>query len=95
MTVPEFGAICLGIVVGYFVKFFLRRITKFTLQGLSLIITLTFGGLVVNFLKNDASAFWYYPIGLMLGIAIYIGLGLFLGGDPDLVAFHKNEENNN
>ena len=92
MSVPEVGAICLGIAVGYFVKWFLKRLTSYTIQGLGLILTMVFGGAIVNFLKNDATVFWYYPIGLCIGITLYIILALALGGDPEIVAFHKEEK---
>lgn len=97
MTVPEVGAICLGIVVGYFVKWFLKRISNYTLQGLGFILSLVFGGAAVNFLKNDVTVFWYYPIGLLAGIIIYITLALCLGGDPNIIAYHKENtgKNNN
>ncbi len=88
------GATCLGIVVGYFVKYFLTRIKKFTFQGLIVIGSLIGGGGITSLLENG-NAFWYYSIGLLIGIILYIILGLFFGGRPDIIVFRKKDGDGN
>lgn len=69
--VPAIGSASLGIVIGWLVRYFIRRFDKFTPSVLGTIISLAFGGVAVKFLDADRTAVWFYPIGVLLGFAIY------------------------
>jgi uncharacterized membrane protein YeaQ/YmgE (transglycosylase-associated protein family) len=66
------GLICVGFIVGWLILFFLRRFQNFTVEVLGGILGLIFGGVVLSFLQMaDKTDIWYYPIGLVIGWAIY------------------------
>ena len=69
--VPAIGATCLGIVIGFLVRYFIRRFSNFGAGALGSVITIILGGAVIKFLEADKSVWWFYPIGLFLGFAIY------------------------
>jgi hypothetical protein len=69
--VPAIGATCLGIVIGYLVRYFIRRFSNFGAGALGSVITIILGGAVIKFLEADRSVWWFYPIGLFLGFAEY------------------------
>jgi hypothetical protein len=69
--VPAIGATCLGIVIGYLVRYFIRRFSNFGAGALGSVITIILGGAVIKFLEADRSVWWFYPIGLFLGFAFY------------------------
>lgn len=69
--VPALGSTSLGIVMGWLVRYFIRRFHKFSPAVLSSVISLTFGGVAVKFLGADNSVLWYYPIGVLIGFAAY------------------------
>ena len=62
------GSLCLGIVVGWLVRFFIRRF-KSPLLLPSIIIFL--GGNVVTIVGNELNLLWFYSIGIFLGLVIY------------------------
>jgi len=69
--VPALGATCLGIVIGWLVRYFIRRFDKFGPMVLGSLVSIIFGGAVIKFLEADRSVWWFYPIGLLLGFVIY------------------------
>jgi hypothetical protein len=69
--VPAIGASCLGAVVGWLVRYFIRRFEKFGPGVLSSVITIMLGGAAVKFLAADPTVLWFYPIGLFVGFVIY------------------------
>ncbi len=71
MTVAIVGSLSVGIVVGWLVRFFIRRFKKFGPAALSAVVSVLLGGTVVKFLEADRSVIWYYPIGLLAGFIIY------------------------
>jgi hypothetical protein len=60
-TIPAIGAICLGIVIGWLVRYFIRRFDKFNPQVLGSVISIVAGGAVVRFLEADPKVWWFYP----------------------------------
>ena len=70
-VVAAIGATCLGIVVGWLVRYFIRRFTSFSAASLTSVVSIVAGGAAIKFLGKDNSVWWYYPIGLFLGFAIY------------------------
>ena len=65
------GAMSFGVVVGWLVRYFIRRFSAFTPKTLSAVISIVGGGTVVRFLAADVRAVWLYSIGLLLGFIIY------------------------
>jgi hypothetical protein len=69
--IPAFGATCLGIVIGWLVRYFIRRFDKFNPQVLGSVISIVAGGAVVRFIGADPNVWWFYPIGLFAGFVLY------------------------
>jgi hypothetical protein len=69
--VPAIGSTCLGVVVGFLVRFFIRRFDSFGATALGSVITIILGGAVIKFLETDKSVWWFYPIGLLVGFIAY------------------------
>jgi uncharacterized membrane protein YfcA len=65
------GATSLGIVIGWLVRYFIRRFDKFGPMVLGSLVSIIFGGAAIKFLEADTSVWWFYPIGLLLGFVIY------------------------
>lgn len=74
------GATSLGIVAGWLVRYFIRRFDSFTPKTLSAVLSILFGGAIVSFFDADKSLFWFYPIGLLIGFAIYTIIAILAGG---------------
>jgi hypothetical protein len=49
---------------------------------LGTIISIIAGGAVIKFLEAERSVWWFYPIGLLAGFAIYTVLALWALGTP-------------
>ena len=69
--VPALGSTSLGIVIGWLIRYFIRRFKKFTPSILSSVISLAFGGVAIKFLDADRTVVWFYPIGVLLGFVAY------------------------
>lgn len=69
--VPAIGATALGIAIGWLVRYFIRRFDKFGPKVVGSAISIILGGAAIKFLEADKSVWWFYPIGLLLGFAIY------------------------
>jgi uncharacterized membrane protein len=69
--VAAIGATCLGVVIGWLVRYFIRRFEKFGPAVLGAVVSVVLGGAVVKFLEADKSVWWFYPIGLLIGFVIY------------------------
>jgi glycopeptide antibiotics resistance protein len=76
--VPAIGTTCLGIVIGWLVRYFIRRFKKFSPSILSSVITIILGGAALKFLSVDKSTLWFYPIGLLIGFVVYQVIVMFL-----------------
>lgn len=70
-VVIPIGVTCLGIVVGWMVRYFIRRFTKFGPGVLSSLLSIILGGAVLKFLSVDNVTIWFYPIGLFVGFVAY------------------------
>lgn len=70
-AIPFIGAACLGMVVGFLVRYFIRRFDKYGPAALGSVLTIVLGGAAVKYLQEDKSVWWCYPIGLFLGFVIY------------------------
>ena len=69
--IAAIGATCLGIVIGWLVRYFIRRLNKFSPMVLGSLVSIVLGGAVIKFLEADKTVWWFYPIGLFLGFVIY------------------------
>src|SRR4051812_13252283 len=70
-VIPAIGATCLGIVVGWLVRYFIRRFDKFTPSVFGSLISILLGSAVMKVLTADKMTWWFYPIGLLLGFIAY------------------------
>ncbi len=64
------GALSLGSVIGYLVRYFIRRFKNFTPSALTTVVTLIAGGAAVKFFSSEQQpwAVWLYPIGILMGL---------------------------
>ncbi len=69
------GTFCLGIVVIWLVKLFAVKLEKPELKWLSALLAALLGGVALGFLGNFADKnlpwpreFWFYPIGMAVGL---------------------------
>lgn len=100
--IPVIGATCLGIFMGWMVRYFVFRFTEFTPQVLGMTVSVLTGGAIVGFLSNDdnkSETVWFYPIGLLIGCILYSLFGLMARNreDPDRlkgIAYMTNVEVN-
>ncbi len=68
------GVFCTGFVVMWMGFFFVVRFKDYNIEALTGIIAILFGGVVLQFVQYaDKTDFWYYPVGLLIGL---IGYGL-------------------
>ena len=79
-VIPAVGATCLGIVIGWLVRYFIRRFETFNPQILGSVVSILLGGAVVRFLEADKTVWWFYPIGLLLGFIVYSVIAWLVGG---------------
>jgi hypothetical protein len=90
--VPAVGMLCLGLVMAYVSMYFVARLTVHTMTGLVGIMGILLGVIVAKWLADNTDAgvdtVWWYPIGLFVGLATWIGLR-YAGSDetpePDSV----------
>lgn len=72
------SVLCTGLLVGYLAMYFVSRLTGFTLRGLGALLAMLFTGVVISFLGTlgdaDRANMAWYPIGLVLGVAVWIAL---------------------
>ena len=70
-VIPAIGATSLGIVIGWLVRYFIRRFDKFTPAVFGSLISILLGSAVMKFLSADKTIWWFYPIGLLIGFIVY------------------------
>ena len=84
---PSVSALALGIFIGFMAWYFIKRFKEYTTDGLTAVIGVLIGGVVVTFLdwtptaaaSGAASATatvdvvhrWWYPIGLLVGFLVW------------------------
>ena len=75
MTIPDLGAACLGIVIGWLARYFLTRFRSFTPKIMASVVSILVGGAAVEFLSmgtgGGPNTVWFYPIGLLVGFVVY------------------------
>lgn len=79
ISTPAIGVACLGIIMGWLVRYFIRRLKKFGPVTLGAIVIVILGtGVAVRTMGGvDRNNWWYYPIGLFFGVVIYEVVALF------------------
>lgn len=89
--------LCLGFVMAYVSMYFVARLTVHTMTGLVGIIGILLGVVVAKWLADNTAAgvdtVWWYPIGLFVGLATWIGLRYFKGPEtpePDSVTENQS-----
>ena len=58
-------------MVGWLVRYFIRRFESFNPAILGSLISVVLGGAAIRFLESDPNVWWFYPIGLLLGFVLY------------------------
>ena len=75
---PTLGAACLGIVLGWLVRYFLDRIEKLNMKMFASLVSVLCGGVVFKMFPDPFGyAGWFYPMGLLVGILLYPLLKMF------------------
>jgi uncharacterized membrane protein len=87
---PIIGALSLGIVVGWLVRYFIRRFKSFTPKVLGSVVTAAIGGAVIRFLEHDTNVWWFYPIGLLLGFVVYSIVAVSVGAPMEGVLYTRS-----
>lgn len=66
------GVIALGVFVGWITRFFVARLSSFSIKTMGALISVVLGGVVLNLFAGPAfdDLFWFYPIGLLIGFAL-------------------------
>ena len=68
---PAIGSLCLGIVIGWLVRYFIKRFKSFSPSVLSSVISIIGGATATRLLASDSTVVWYYPMGLLIGFIAY------------------------
>jgi hypothetical protein len=75
MIAATIGSICLGIVMGWLVRYCLDRFRQFTPKVLGSVVSVIVGGAVIHIFQGGDSitryAQWYYFMGLLGGVLLY------------------------
>jgi F0F1-type ATP synthase assembly protein I len=75
---PTLGAACLGVVLGWLLRYFLDRIEKLNMKMFASLVSVLCGGVVFKMFPDPFRyAGWFYPMGLLLGILLYPFLTMF------------------
>ena len=69
-NVPAIGATCLGVVVGWLVRYFVPRFSTFGPAALSSVLSIALG-VAIRFLEPGKSIWWFYPIGMVVAFVAY------------------------
>lgn len=84
MTLEAAGSLALGVLVGFLLRFFLRRFKSFTPRGFSTVLTAIAGGAAVKLLSDAPGAVSWYFIGLLGGFVMYSFL-LYRAGEGYMI----------
>ena len=77
VIIPAIGSLSLGIVIGWLVRYFIRRYSSFGPKALSSTISILAGGGVLKYFDPNANIIWFYPIGLLIGFIIYTVIAIW------------------
>ena len=86
---PLIGVLATGIIVGWISMFFIRRLENYTIKGLSIVLSTLFGAVILQWISKGKTLWFCYPVGIIIGMYIYIKVALSLGADPDGIAFGR------
>ena len=75
------GNLALGVFLGYMAWYFIARNASKALDGLASVAGVVFGAAVLGLLSPDAGLRWLYPLGLVVGWAVWVVMRLRLGDD--------------
>lgn len=72
MIGPILGSLCLGVVLGWLVRYFLDRFKTFNTKVFGSVVSILCGGVVAKLLPDPFGYWgWFYPVGLLLGVLLY------------------------
>jgi NhaP-type Na+/H+ or K+/H+ antiporter len=69
--IEAIGSLCLGIVVGWLVRYFIRRFKTYSPSILGSLLTVFLGGSILKLVSTGQDTFWFYSIGIFCGFVIY------------------------
>jgi len=80
ILISEIGSFCMGFIVIWIAFFFFNRSQTFSATEFGEFIAVFFGGTVLNIYTTQLSdqtrfIFWFYPIGLVIGMFAYHFIG--------------------
>lgn len=92
------GAVSIGAVIGWLVRYFIRRFRSFTPKSLGAVTSVILGGVVVKMFTIDSNIWWMYCIGVAVGfLIIYPGIAFFAirsgGSDSGEDSDKKHDKN--
>jgi hypothetical protein len=92
LIVQSIGSTCLGIVMGWLVRYFLFRYEKFNPKILGATVSILLGGVVIKFIGNSSQeiVFWFYPIGVFLGFIAYTIIGFRTKEEKPGITFYSS-----
>jgi NhaP-type Na+/H+ or K+/H+ antiporter len=85
------GIISLGVIIGYFLMFFLKRIKEHTIEGFLGIALFLSGGITLTYISNDIANSLYY-IGTLLGIICNICMTIKYGDPRSVFGKYKHDK---
>jgi fructose-specific phosphotransferase system IIC component len=83
------SALLVGALVGWLVRFFIRRFKNYTPKGLAAVVLILLGTLVYKFFSGNRELLYLYSIGLFVGFILY-SLIAWLAGAPKDGTIYKN-----
>lgn len=89
---PAVGTISLGIVVGWLVRYAVRRFKSHTPKALAAVVSVLVGGAALNFVQRDSTTWWFYPVGLLLGFVLYSIVALAAGAEREGTLYGPPDE---
>ena len=91
MFIAGLGAVCFGLIVGWMAYRILRnRSGASWLSDLIALLGIIAGAVALAFFRNEA-IFGWYAIGLVIGFAAYLAMGVALHGKQE-IQFWRREQ---
>ena len=60
---PIIGVFLTGLLVGWFLIYFCKKLEKYKIHGFVTAISAVFGGVILQWISKGEAFWWIYPIG--------------------------------